>query len=306
MDKEIEILRSRINVSWDITPQMSHVINDLVSISQNQIDSIDCVDYSSFETLHMRPGEILSSFIRGPAVSDWGVGKNNRALGALSIPMRKAGLALCRLEMPEEMKGEFVFDEKSKAIQWSSCLSPMGAHTSTHMDFHGSSQVIVHITGEKLWLLWPPTRKNLHWFNDIRDKLSTGDTTLDSIRNLEGLQVLLTSDVPFAFQIPPYCLHAVLTLTPSAHTGCRVWGYPTFEVAMEALQVDLEWIGNPGAYGYSSEKSFGTLQAVLEDLKGWKRLVKETRSTQEPEVSKRIKLVEDKVNNLIKLHGKHT
>ncbi|KAJ7815257.1 hypothetical protein B0H14DRAFT_2603638 [Mycena olivaceomarginata] len=46
-----------------------------------------------------------------------------------------------------------------KELYFSSVWTPRGWFTDTHVDGNGTSQILVHVEGEKLWLVYPATEK---------------------------------------------------------------------------------------------------------------------------------------------------
>jgi len=68
-------------------------------------------------------------------------------------------------------------------------LTPPWAIIHTHMDYYSCNQYMVHLFGHKIWLLWPPTEKNLAIFGLHHMQLPNSDTTLRCIQELKGLQV---------------------------------------------------------------------------------------------------------------------
>ncbi|KAF8798134.1 hypothetical protein BYT27DRAFT_7026565, partial [Phlegmacium glaucopus] len=105
---------------------------------------------------------------------------------------------------------------------WISTWTPPAAISHTHMDYYGSMQYMVHLHGKKLWILWPPTPKNLAWFSLRHKKRADANLTLDSIRHLDGLQLHFLDDVETRFVIKPNVLHACLSFRTSAHTAVQV------------------------------------------------------------------------------------
>jgi glyoxylase-like metal-dependent hydrolase (beta-lactamase superfamily II) len=56
-------------------------------------------------------------------------------------------------------------------------LTPPGAITHTHMDHYGREQYFAHLFGEKIWLLWPPSAKNLEIFGKYHMQSTPEDLT---------------------------------------------------------------------------------------------------------------------------------
>ncbi|KAK7015452.1 hypothetical protein R3P38DRAFT_3204740 [Favolaschia claudopus] len=115
-----------------------------------------------------------------------------------------------------------------------SVRTPPGWFSDMHTDFAGLAQAIVHFEGEKLWLLWPATQKNLHWWGLQHPQPWIGHPSrlLDA---LEGLEVMHVSD-PCAFIVPPFCIHAVIAFSGSSHTCvsfAHATHWPTARVGLD-------------------------------------------------------------------------
>jgi hypothetical protein len=114
-----------------------------------------------------------------------------RLYGALDIPVTTDGLGLCgyAVERYEDGKENYV---PRKA--WTTTFTPPGAITHTHMDFYGRYQYMVHLFGHKLWLLWPPTPKNLERLWSNHTQYTDPDLTERCIDEMEGLQVFYATE----------------------------------------------------------------------------------------------------------------
>ncbi len=80
---------------------------------------------------------------------------------------------------------------------------------------------MVHLFGHKLWLVWPPTDKNLEIFSKYHTQRPASNLTLRCLQELEGLQSFYTT-IEQAFVLQPNVLHACLCIGTSAHTGTHV------------------------------------------------------------------------------------
>ncbi|KAJ7877104.1 hypothetical protein B0H14DRAFT_3130276 [Mycena olivaceomarginata] len=83
-----------------------------------------------------------------------------------------------------------------KKLYFSSVWTPSGWFTDTHIDGNGTSQTLAHVEGEKLWLVWPVTEKNLAWWGINHPSPLHGREPLtpSALDNLEGLQARLGLD----------------------------------------------------------------------------------------------------------------
>lgn len=292
-----------VEMDYDIMPQLSHVVTDLVTLNKEEQSGMDSIDYSRSEYIFARPVQIVASIMESTWITDWS-DPANRCFSALSVPMKTAGLGSCGLKLPTSLMENSVVmlqgKGKNKMTSFSTTLSPAGAITHPHLDFHGSTQVMFHITGEKVWLIWPPTPKNLHWYGRYRDQPVFENRTLEAIHQLEHIKVLHVWKPGHGFIIPPYGIHAVLSLSTSSHTGTKLWGYDWFDQAHVGLEIDIEWTANPEQYGFGVDSALGRLREIDEELKQWNRLTKEWPDhPRRTEVDLKVIKMENKVNAMI-------
>jgi hypothetical protein len=58
---------------------------------------------------------------------------------------------------------------------------------------------------------------------------------------MENMEVLWCSDEHKAtFVLPPFTFHAVMTFSPSAHSGLKVWSLWWFKEAQEVMSWEIE------------------------------------------------------------------
>jgi hypothetical protein len=269
---------SRIEIASNSTPTMANVIVDLLSLNSQEVQEIDCIDAANTQGFRPRPVDIITSIIQAPGVENWDGFPRKPFLTALSIPFKKNGTGSCGLELPASFLENAVIDVaaggkgKNKDPKWSSTLSPMGSLTHTHCDYHGAAQVMYHIVGEKLWLLWPPTTHNLEWWSMRKYAPAIENRTLEAIDGLEGLTIRWVTEST-GFYLPPYGFHAVLTFTPSTHSGVRAWGYPWAKISFEGLERDIDWCARTLSLGLSIDRAKETLDEIDYELENWGRLV---------------------------------
>jgi hypothetical protein len=223
-----------VQVGYILKPVTNYVVGDIMNLKKGEVEQMDVVDYTRVSP---SPCDVLTSLTECPAITDWDTNPSRRMLAALSIPMKPTGLGICGLNIEGPLREHsIVHMERKKNLDiWNSTISPEGALTNPHHDFYGATQVMCHIGGGKLWLMWPRTVHNLRWYNSkVRDRLPDPkfNIILDAINLLEGMTVLHAIWEPFGFIVPPYVLHAVLTFKPSSHAATKMWTYEHFDQSL--------------------------------------------------------------------------
>jgi hypothetical protein len=136
---------------------------------------------------------------------------------ALSIVPTRNGLGKTKFTFPPWVKGKTTTDK------WRTALCLPGSLTGVHADYWLTGQLIQHIFGTKLWLLWPQTTENIeqNTWPYVRESEDGFCDTIDAIKNTKSLLVYFCTQ-PATFLLPPHCRHAVFTFEVSAHTGLRL------------------------------------------------------------------------------------
>ncbi|KAJ7790948.1 hypothetical protein B0H14DRAFT_3161158 [Mycena olivaceomarginata] len=147
-----------------------------------------------------------------------------------------------------------------KKLYFSSVWTPSGWFTDTHVDGNGTSQTLAHVEGEKLWLVWPATEKNLAWWGINHPSPLHGREPLtpSALDNLEGLQVLHVIQ-PCTFILPPFAIHSVISFSTSSHTGTYFAHSAHWAQARLGLDFAKTLVRNP---------AFGDIKAsvLIEDI----------------------------------------
>ena len=190
--------------------------------------------------------------------------------GALDIPMTKKGLEKCNYSAKEyENSKKFLISDKI----WTTTFTPPGAITHSHMDYYGRHQYFVHLFGKKLWLLWPPTAKNLEIFSNFHTRLSAHDTTIRCIGELEGLQLYYCKPGE-VFVLQPNVIHACMCFATSSHTGTWVWALDTMSEAMRMIDWGINWLKlRSGDVGSSVECAKQEIYVLESDIISLKLLI---------------------------------
>ena len=72
---------------------------------------------------------------------------------------------------------------------WMATPTPAGAISHTHIDYYRCHQFFIHLFSHKIWLVWPPSQKNLKIYGKYHMQMSPVDLTSRCIDELQGLQV---------------------------------------------------------------------------------------------------------------------
>ncbi|KAF8342355.1 hypothetical protein F5887DRAFT_1076153 [Amanita rubescens] len=284
-------------------PDMSHVITDLSEARRNG-NHASIVNFLRNGPANHTPIEKLLKLF--PLSGD-SSGEKVLPIGALTIPASSSGLDKVNL-LPNLVEDctEFVCERKTEKKKsdhpwaWASCLVPIGAITTPHTDYCGSSQLIQHINGRKLWLCWPPTPSNLDIY--VREHFSGLITfsTEDAIDRLEGLELLLLDDEQTRFILPGGTIHAVLTFSQSCHTGLKLCRIGDLDVARKMYKIESENMNEE-----LDDNMFEHLQDYFKDVKKELKLWDELRKkSKNKEVNEVIRQWIGVVKNYLKAHSK--
>ncbi|KAJ7613362.1 hypothetical protein DFH06DRAFT_1370697 [Mycena polygramma] len=159
-------------------------------------------------------------------------------------------------------------DAHGKQPYIASVRTPPGWFSDMHVDQAGMSQAMVHCEGEKLWLLWPATEKNLLWWGlQHPEPLFGHGRIMAAVDALEGLQILHL-DSPRAFIVPPFSIHAVIGFTSSFHTGVLFAHAAHWPVARDGLDFLQTLIHDPQ---YPADRVIQLYDRVIFETDIWER-----------------------------------
>ena len=248
-------------------PLASDVISDLVKAkSPNVYDFVNRYGHPDVEY-----PVFLDCMLKACEGITWR--ENRRLYGALDICATEDGLGSCGIEIHFDKPHENLQDEEG----WSSTWTPPGAISHTHMDFYGSMQYFFHLSGDKLWLLWPPTENNLEFFSTLHKQTAGPNRTLECILHLEGLQLLYQNSAPSPFILKPNTLHACISFTSSIHAGVRIWSVPCFDISLSIMEWALNWM--KGNSGLTRSELLDEADSLQSEIETWSLLVKKGKNT---------------------------
>jgi hypothetical protein len=183
--------------------------SDLIEIH----DSFRLVDNLTVEDLRV-------SLIYGGKGSKKGDKSDPFILAALNVPPHPAGSGGVCVTPPHYLKQSgSVSSVPGGYPDKTAVISSTGFITEPHWDYHGVPQIIMHCSGEKLWLTWPPT---IHNIQVASDSLLTGAKSMDltigkALDLLQGLEIYHCTEQNEYFTLPPYTIHAVISVSTCAH-----------------------------------------------------------------------------------------
>lgn len=163
-----------------------------------------------------------------------------------ALDLHTPSLRTLKIESPLEFSGHsptnFVRKDENKFHPWDGVVVPMGSITQCHIDEWALSIFFLHVSGRKLWLIWPPTVENLKTY--AKDVTTTGKllTVTEAIDRLDGLQLLyLENSDQISWNFPPGTLHAVITFSPVAtHVGYFLAKFEDFEHVKNITKIYLD------------------------------------------------------------------
>jgi hypothetical protein len=219
-----------------IIPSFELLLRDIMESAKSgkSMSITDCTN-GFYEPL-VPAEKLLASLLGAASAKVWK--PNMRLYSAMDIEASAPGLGLCDIKpKPFNNDPTFSFSANSSPADpfWMAVLTPPGCVTHTQSDGIGGCQYVVHFEGEKLWLFWPPSEKNLSLYAHQHGRIIKPTMTLESIRQMEGMQVYHLKDTVEAFVIPPNYLHAVISITTSAHTAAYFCAYDYFDESIRMM-----------------------------------------------------------------------
>ncbi|PPQ70780.1 hypothetical protein CVT25_000034 [Psilocybe cyanescens] len=212
-------------------------------------------------------GDFMTSMYFTLSSKPWSPGR--RVYGLLDVPATARGIGACGITAHP-------FDTDPSCVTeggWTTVWTPPGGITHPHMDFYGPIQHMVHFHGQKLWLLWPPTTKNLEWYSRHHKQVAAESLTSQAIQDLEGLHVqYFNGSSEHAFTVAPNYIHAVMSVSDAAHCATRVWRLADFTEAQRFIEWALQWCANSSNSGVTRQETLMVLDTISQDMSWWMSL----------------------------------
>lgn len=247
-------------------PTYSHIIADLL-----HADTVDVVDQGLRCVVEgVKKEQILASWLEGPYARK--VDDTIRLYSILDLRFQREGSGRCSIKVPKNFTVDGIMEKENGRDVWGTSMCPAGTLTDIHFDYCGPAQFIVSVRGRKLWLLWPPTAKNLHWWKAHHTRAANGTSTIAAIDALENLQLLFMNEKS-SFILPPYHFHAVLTFEASAHCGGCLWTYGWWKTTSKmCAEWEYQWAKDYATNGFVTADAIHALTKLGDGMKKWKRL----------------------------------
>jgi hypothetical protein len=265
-----EIQRYEHNIPFDSVyhgqaPTMAHIMADLDLVPINELTIYD--QGLRHAAYGITKAQLFASWYRVPYIREFK--PTNRLYNILDLPSHKEGLGMCGITVPPALLEQGIEEKIDGVNIRGSAICPAGTLTDIHKDYSGSGQFMISVEGRKLWLIWPPTEKNLKWWIGHHTRTATATLTLEAIDNMEGLELLL-HEGQASFVILPYHFHSVLTFEASAHCGSPIWRLDWWEeMSKAATEWEYLWAKDHAANGFSAQEADGVLKEMQDAQVHW-------------------------------------
>jgi hypothetical protein len=161
------------------------------------------------------------------------LGPSDSFCGCIDMPSTPNGIGSVALKIPNDLAdilGPFSSCDakrQSKTTSTISCgssITPTGWYSLPHYDYDGGSSILVHLLGQKIWILFPRTEHNTQIMDSsIEHTFGFDDVDLVAVLDrLEGVQYHIARE-PAAFILSPFEYHACLCLETTLHIGGPLW-----------------------------------------------------------------------------------
>jgi hypothetical protein len=188
------------------------------------------------------------------------------------LPLTPNGNLTSLISIPGQYRHGYVFsrnEDGEPAITVT--ITPPATISEPHIDQTGCGTLLIEVLGRKLFIVWPPTPKNLGWFSN-KYGLHSGTIFEAALEALEMPYCLLLEQGDY-YLLRPGHIHGVLSTMPSAvagitvvHRDLRSEGEKVME--WESKLMDQRKNGSP-----DERKTVKALKnGLLEDEELWARL----------------------------------
>lgn len=242
-------------------PERTGLSPSLAALMQDIIDAQD-IHYHNFSKdsgAYLTKGEFMAAWSNNLADPSAKID----LVAVTQVNFTHKGLGGCHFLLP---------DKGCVGGDWTSTLTSPGCITHPHVDYYGSRQYLVHFKGDKLWLLWPPTEKNLAWYRERHLGVMDHRRTLLAIRELEGLQTCLFSGVEEAFVLNPHVIHACISISVCGHSGVPTCQLSHYGQSVPFMKWGVDWIKSGPTRGLSILDIRAECELFLEEMKWWKSI----------------------------------
>jgi hypothetical protein len=202
-------------------------------------------------------------------------------LGTLGVPPARGGSEGIHISLPNHLldSGDISLLPNGHNHDNTSGLTAAGYVTEPHVDFYGCPQLVVHVHGRKLWLVWPASKKNLEAIAPYILSLPRSEklNITRALQNFEGLQAYYCNKKDQSFVLEPYAIHAVISETVCAHRNKIFTHYSLFDSWYEAhrtlVMKSVSRIINEGYDPIETERIVNTLIDGKKTFRYWDSLL---------------------------------
>ena len=144
------------------------------------------------------------------------------------------------ISIPNRHRQGYVWRVMDESPAFSATITPLGTISEPHMDQTGSGTLLIELLGKKLFIVWPPTPRNLSWFSD-KYGLFSGTIFEAALQRLESPYCLVLEQGEYHLLLPGH-IHGVLSATNSAIAGVPIVHSNFKDEAMKVMkwESDLE------------------------------------------------------------------
>ncbi|KAK6974667.1 hypothetical protein R3P38DRAFT_3131607 [Favolaschia claudopus] len=164
----------------------------------------------------------------------------DKIVGVTHIPATRKGLLRCCLDWSTVL-GPLAHQSVVSGTSQQSLPSPQPYSTRTPPRWISSpcnalsslGSAIVHCDGEALWLVWPGTPSNLHWWTQNHRHPSHGRIP-EAIKVLDGLELMFLTE-PCSFVLPPFAIYWCIGFSLASYTCVSFASAAHWTVAQDGL-----------------------------------------------------------------------
>jgi hypothetical protein len=184
-------------------------------------------------------------------------------LGALNVPAHPGGSKSIEILLPFYLRNSGVCTHVPNGFTDNTAvLTSPGFISEPHWDYFAIPQKVIHAGGIKLWLIWPPTSENLKKGSEnlLSPENSIDFTISKALEELNDLEIRLCTKQDDWFILAPCAIHAVITVTASAHKNKLFVDYGSFNIFDEAYSLITETLV------LESQKDHTRREAIIEEI----------------------------------------
>ena len=175
------------------------------------------------------------------------------------------------ISIPDQYQQGYVWKVRGDSAAFSATITQPGSIAEPHMDQSGSASLLNELLGRKLFVVWPPTPKNLEWFSDKYGSFS-GSIFDIALEQLEEPYCLVLEQGECDL-VPPGHIHGVLSPTNSAIAGVPIVHFNLREEAERVMQWESDLMEQRRQGSPAEKKLADNIErGVTEDKALWRRL----------------------------------